>query len=626
MVAEALRLGPLTHFLPVLHINLELVIYVLTTNTAGPRKLDITCCDVEDAIIARNALFLSFLLEDPNAITPNTLWNIYYHLYLDNASLDSLQQQITRLLAVSSSLDQWKQSKYGSTLRFYDSAGFVAVRGVWSHFREAAAAKDTSDYQQRFKTDFKKSIHLRDATWGKDSINYRAVRAAASLASDATMGKELEGVIEECESLAARHFHSSPKPSEILTPSTSDITDQRHLDWTKGTVGNVSDGTSIPNPMFACAPPGSPIIMTGSEPIISYHLAAAYANLAETSPLRLVHEAANDVPKVVRVAQLQFQEWVDAFRDLKMNFTVRFAAADCFALCHTLLLNFETRQTTAHWYRRLLSFAPLELDASEYGKDGQAPNRFDVIDTSNLADHFGALNVLVSARPLLKDAAWATLSTEVMEKGVEPEQRKFDLLLCGHTRTLSVLLGLAPVEYWTNATTASTVDEYLLVKSADSVAGRSKNPSIQARISWKAAHHVAGARSSGRSTVDASKLANLAFKIYQDMFKFECASFLSDLAAAKDKALSAAATYPRHHRGTFVAFLKALARNVNTDDESMYKRIMEMIQNDKDNIFASNTLQALAIEMARQGLYKEEVRISQPSALRDSRDLYMDLP
>ncbi|KAH8888508.1 hypothetical protein GQ53DRAFT_653959 [Thozetella sp. PMI_491] len=523
-----------------------------------------------DATTARNALFLTFLLEESDAPTADTLWNIYYHLYLDAVATAALQNQLGRLLEASYSLDKWKQSKYGDSVRFCDAATFRAVRDVWRQFGEDFGAKDSDTCRGRLKSAIGSSKQRRDLTHGDDSIDYSAVRATSPLAAKAVKGEELEAA--------------------------------------KGTVGQVSSGTSIPNSLFAWAPPGRPIITRGREPFISFHLASAYASVAATSPLQLLDGPSGaGVSKVVQTAQLQFREWVGAFRDLKTSIKVRFAAADSFALCHTFRQLQETGALSAHWYRRTLSLDPLELDQAEYGQGGSAPRQFDAIDTSDLSSSSGALSVLISAGPLLKDLAWATLSTEIAENSVKPGQHAFDVLLCGHTKALSVLLGLAPVEYWTNATTVSTVDEMLLAKSINSVSGRQKRPSIQARISWKAARHLSGAVTAELLTVDAAALSTLAFKIYQDMFQSESASFLSGLTLAQNtKDLGRAAGHLKYHRSTFVAFLKALVKSVDTDVAAVCRSVIQKVSNDKDSIFASNTLQAMCLEMSAQGLHSEE--------------------
>ena len=55
----------------------------------------------------------------------------------------------------------------------------------------------------------------------------------------------------------------------------------------------------------------------------------------------------------------------------------------------------------------------------DYASNGNAPIQFNVIDTSNLLDHVGAINLLVAASPLLESSTCATLYTEALVKKQE---------------------------------------------------------------------------------------------------------------------------------------------------------------------------------------------------------------
>jgi hypothetical protein len=56
---------------------------------------------------------------------------------------------------------------------------------------------------------------------------------------------------------------------------------------------------------------------------------------------------------------------------------------------------------SAHWYRGPYQLELLVLDSEDYASSGKAPLSFNVIDTSNLVDHVGAINVLVATSSLL---------------------------------------------------------------------------------------------------------------------------------------------------------------------------------------------------------------------------------
>lgn len=78
---------------------------------------------------------------------------------------------------------------------------------------------------------------------------------------------------------------------------------------------------------------------------------------------------------------------------------------------------------------------------------------FNVIDTSNLLDHIGSINILTVAGPLLALGPVPTMRTEIMvhrEVNVTESVKK---LLCGDIPTIASLLGSRPIQYWTNITT-----------------------------------------------------------------------------------------------------------------------------------------------------------------------------
>ncbi|KAG8738882.1 hypothetical protein FRC10_006399, partial [Ceratobasidium sp. 414] len=92
-----------------------------------------------------------------------------------------------------------------------------------------------------------------------------------------------------------------------------------------------------------------------------------------------------------------------------------------------------------------------------------APTKFDVIDTSNLANHVGLLHILLVTRPLLKDnpISKSVLYTEEIKDHNEVAAYPFLDRLCTSIPTLAALLGLAPLDYLSGFTTHSSVHEIL---------------------------------------------------------------------------------------------------------------------------------------------------------------------
>ncbi|KAG8736567.1 hypothetical protein FRC10_009156 [Ceratobasidium sp. 414] len=75
------------------------------------RKFDITCCDVEPATLARNALLFS-LLDDREDI--HRIWDIFHHLKIDDTALQLLTRQSRRLYELAKDIETWRQSSLPS--------------------------------------------------------------------------------------------------------------------------------------------------------------------------------------------------------------------------------------------------------------------------------------------------------------------------------------------------------------------------------------------------------------------------------------------------------------------------------------------------------------------------------
>lgn len=315
--------------------------------------------------------------------------------------------------------------------------------------------------------------------------------------------------------------------------------------------------------------------------------------------------------KLLEAAQVQFREWTAAFRDTSQCLTIHFTAADCLALCHTLQHHAETGQTCANWYRRQLDPRSLKLDGVEYGEDGRGPTQFDVIDTSNLADHVGLVNMLVSASSLLKDRPWSVLYTDITARDSEGENAKFESHLAGHTRTISVLLGLRPAEYWGNATAVSIFEEYMAAMRAEG-----EPPRVQSRCGWMLDNHLP---THSKVTIGPEALANTLFKIYQDMFSRENVSLMPRNTKEQVIKWGNMTAYTKYHRGSFVAFVKAVCKNTGTEGSSICSRLINIIASDKTLILGSNHVQDMCLEMSKIGLYSEpwlteEIRRNMPTA------------
>lgn len=496
---------------------------------------------------------------------------MYYHLFLDEESAQVLQSHLVRLVAASSSLQGWRDSEFGDRFRFGTTPTFSAVRNIWRTYAESLENKDRNQYRADFETALNHSKSYKDATVGDQTSTYGSARSAAPLGAQA---------------LASEGMRNA------LTPW-----------WEKGTTGLVSANTDIPNPLFAVTLSKHTVLRHGGDPILNYHLATAVGPLTEDSPLRSDNGSDPSSFAIVAAAQGQFADWSRAFIEMASeDVTFRFIAADNLSFCYTLQHHLETGELSRHFYRRQLTMERLELDPDEYGIQSRTPKKFDVIDTSNLSVWLGTLNVLVSGTPLLKAAPWATLYTEIPEKGIETEKAKFEDLLCGSTRTIASLLGISPVEYWTNSTAVSSVDECMLEMSAAQVTSQTRG--MPWRFGWKYHEHLSGHTGQPlRLKVKDTDLINLVHKVYLAMFAGEDVGGLLNLPSHQQISKLRKHNFPRYHRGSLVAFIRRVLQTVDVPREAVCREVLSKLAQDSTFMFGSKHSQALSLEFSRQGLY-----------------------
>ncbi|CAJ2499924.1 Uu.00g027770.m01.CDS01, partial [Anthostomella pinea] len=368
--------------------------------------MDITCCDMEVAVIARNILLLTLILDDSNGESNRDNWNIYYHLYLDQACHTRLRSQAKKLHGLSSSMKAWRASEYSKLIRFCDQGTLRRVGEVWNfYFFESG-----KDRQANLETAIKTAIQRRNEI-------------------TAGMGKS---------NLSARR---SVDP--VNTASLEDLSELHTHFWEYGRLelDEVKLSQAVyANPMFV--PPNTATSLHwGTDPLLGFHLSAAYCPLTDGSPPSRQGGRKTSLPHVVEFVHTEFATWSNSFRDRAIGkLTLRFFTGEALAFSHAL----QHRSATGG-----------------FGHAGSAPYTFTVIDTSNLIDHAGALNLLTATSPLLAEDTAASLYTEILVRQTESHQELADSLLFGHLPTISLLLGLFPADYWTNTSPVSIFDEFI---------------------------------------------------------------------------------------------------------------------------------------------------------------------
>jgi hypothetical protein len=292
-----------------------------------------------------------------------------------------LQSQAKKLVALAVSLADWNKGPYGRILRFCDTTTFTNVVKLWQLYAlEKSNGKAYTEAQAMLNGQWKAAKRLHNGM-----VTIDGVRSCAPL------------LINSCDSVI-----------KLYTTY-----------WQSGTCfedKKVIKSLEVANPMFACRR-SCLILHCGTNPITGYHLAPLFAHLSAESPMSNTQSASNKdkTPRAMQAAISQLSAWCDSFRKASSRLTVRYVNSDAIAFCHVLQHHHAYGESdTAHWYRNMWTHASLVLDTEDYKSDGVAPTSFDVIDTSNLLDHVGCLNILAATASLIRRKPASVLRTEML--------------------------------------------------------------------------------------------------------------------------------------------------------------------------------------------------------------------
>ncbi|KAF2502343.1 hypothetical protein BU16DRAFT_554409 [Lophium mytilinum] len=543
------------------------------------QTLDFTCCDIEAAIIARNVLLFTMISEDDVGVRDETLWNIYYHFYLDDESLASLLFQSQKLLAAASTLDHWHDSKYGRFLKFCDANTISGVKAIWNKWADSDGnAKTKAHHRKRFETELSLATDLDMGT----GPNVTAVRSAGPLSIQA---------VREVSQVHADFWRFG-----VTTTDSKRITASTH-----------------PNPTFSSTASDNATIHYGTNPITGFHLATAYAPLTNDSPLRPMNDGIPQTGIVVQSAKTEFYSWVTAFQiSIKKKLCFRFFAGDAMAFCHTL-----HRDDNNNWYHDMWHSKPIILDPVSYGAHGTAPVTFDVVDTSNLADHVGAVNLLVAAVPILSKSPCSTLYVETSLRHQETTEETVNALLCGNFQTIAFLFGVLPVEYWTNVSELGTTIDHT-VDSFSSITKMQSGSARQLRSKMALKHcptsDFTRAWHDHRMHVDPLELSRLLCNTYLAMFRNEDhAAMMASLISQKSINYTLQnSSKVQHNRGSFALLLRFLRERIETDWSNMMNKLIQKISEDQTLMFGRNYLQELFVYLYVFGVHHNTTYLPNP--------------
>lgn len=494
-----------------------------------------------------------------------SIWNIYHHVLIDETSLKLLRRQAAKLKDGFSTVEDWNDGIYGRLLRFCNSRTFSRVVNLWNFY-----ALDSS-HGLRF-TEQQKKLEKRVEKANK-------------------FQKQVVGNGAVLTGLRSTHL-----VSEAIMKDVSQT--YRHF-WESGTSAG-SEKADHTNPLFG-TPNERLILHYGTEPFLGYHLATAYMPIAENSPLKPNLPKPNATGNGYRVAFGQFCTYAKAFRTFADRCVIRFANSDALAFCHALQhLQSADKSEGTGWYSDNWSYEPLSLDSQDYTDSKSqtgAPLLFDMVDTSNLVDHLGCLNLLVAASPLLKPTPMSTMCMEMLVLRNENIHSQINTLVSGDLAAVSLLFGLTPVQYWTGTTAACN-----LYDSLNEMVPNSTNEQSRFIMCWKSNMAI------GNSPVpteqialkfDARQLAVLVYRMYLDMFKDE--SWENRLSTSPE--MLNKNPYEHYTRAGLSAILRLIKNSNFVDWVPFIGFSMDLILNDPKLQMGSHYIQGLILHLHMLRIY-----------------------
>ncbi|KAI9892707.1 MAG: hypothetical protein M1814_001127 [Vezdaea aestivalis] len=553
-------------------------------------KYNFTCCDYEAAVLARNIVLFSLVanLKDRDRAQAKALsediWNVFYHFFVPKRVISQLDDQLDLLLDASQTFESWLESSFGEYIGFVDRYSLTQVRKYWHLYRQCSRVSEVEaiNFERKTRDIISKRCNEREP----GAYYYTGLRSVGFLAPDRIVLMDL----------AFRRFWKTG----VVGGNSQDVSTLGH-----------GDGNKV-NPMFAfSSAPGDFAVHYGSDPLLGYRLTTAF-NFDSKK------DNATKIDIIVKSVKTQFNKWISAVsRYIKSRrIFLRFCCADAIRFCHTIKAKTNKLQNqgasleffTDAWHGR-----PLLLDG--YLKHGPSVGEssqisFHVIDTSNLSDYVGILNVLAAAKPLLVREAISTLHTGLLLRASEDLKSMLPSVLCSDPATFSLAIGLAPVDYLLGFATEAGVEDIL----GPMLMGQTRKQS-SIRIAWKYVEFgERHANSEGDIAFDASQLAAYLWNMYKDMFAYE------DLTRRKaiifGQLTSAVSTSSQHYiRPGFAALLDLIHSHIQTDWPNTMAILLDKIQTDPRIWVGQNSIQELLVHLHQLGLWSTEAFLQDPRSV-----------
>ncbi|KAK6344744.1 hypothetical protein TWF718_006701 [Orbilia javanica] len=341
------------------------------------------------------------------------LWSIYYDFLIPNKCSITLKDYIERLLRSAHDIDSWSSSGFGGVLRIGSVKTLIAVKRVWEVWR--------SD--------------LGDKSYKTEILNTHNRWRGGILNEWSTIG---QAPLPHLASVLNQHLHRPYKK-------------HFYAYWESGTTEKSHRHSLAPNPTLSSSQQTSRFrVEKATYPPSGFHTTTAIVPFAlgdASCPDFRPIAASEDFGLLVHSVKEEFSLWCQSFKSTQSAglFTASFFVDDAFELCSGLS-QFPSSPSPD-------IIGSSELNEGMIATKGYVfnhPTRFNVIDTSNLMDHLGILNLLLSTAPLLRRDQNSYLNTEAFDiRQFNPHLKDQNLLEAFSTdpASLFALIGLAPIDF-----------------------------------------------------------------------------------------------------------------------------------------------------------------------------------
>ncbi|KAG9660887.1 hypothetical protein KCU95_g5194, partial [Aureobasidium melanogenum] len=551
------------------------ILFTLWSEQHNACAFNFTACDCDPAIIARNMFLLTAITPNLSSEDIERLWRTYYHFYVTSTDLLWIQKHCKQLLSVSGSISSWNESTFASSLKFSTEASLAEVRRIWTLYAQTRTRQEDVKVRREIKSMYESHHNAK----GKSIIAAHGVRSAGA------------------------HGFLAAQP----------LSDAFHNFWNTGVVaGNYRDASSLNrddggrvNPLMSISPNGSDHfnVHYDADPLAGFHLAEIFDVQKPKAAI---------TNSLATLAKSQFSEWCRAFSShvAKSSVSIMHHCGDAVNFSHALqaIEGSTILPSFTYFYNRPWSAVPLELPLDMVTK-------YDIIDTSNVMDHVGLLNLLTAVVPLLSTKHDPVLYTENLLQSSKESEKSLEALLHSDVTMSSLWFGVAPVNYLLGTMTDSTHIEQEMDACAGPMKGRQKQRRV--RISWKRplqGDSLVSDINPGlyRLRMEPHELASFFMQTYLAMFReAEDISIRMEVMMRKmTQPLSGDRGF--YSRLSFVTLLASAKRTTCTDWRACISALVSMIENDRSLILGSNSLQELYMQLHLSGLLYSPVLEENP--------------